>query len=647
MKRVFNFCLIVFIGLYFSNFVVKASSNYLDQSNILDDLVSSDSFKLEDYPKNPYGKVEVISFIEFCYSDSSSVDYGLYVYVYNPNLLDFVDKVHLNKIQIGISADEEGNIIDFRKFPLQLINKSEDKLFYKFRVVDTTDLIYQFVKKYSHDFGGKRIYFVSGIELCESGKSSSVEYNVSTRYEFFGFAKGYGDYENFPLNFSAEKFESIELNVYQTYYRTLSSYKGAGYRHQLNSVYFAVPNYYFEEYGKLQRIKAEWYEFKTRDIIITSHPDFYERALGFLGIEVGYDYWEQMFYGLRGKYETSSQGDFADFGYNLGLSYFYPAMDTLYYLFYTNNIENYDPARHVDGSITSDLLMQYIFNYNQSYKKGFEYLSDRAISADLFEDDIDDYRKLDNERGKIQYGYSYYDFDADLDYFEMVSWQDGDPSFWDNLFEFGLIDSIFGRVAEDEGFYDISPIYILKSEDFVGSHEEVSKNLLINFHDVDDLESFYYHSLNQDKSVVLFRFARSDYYSQYLDICEPPFNPGSIFEGKVWKNQAYRAWQSVFLGFDVIQLSFHKNGKLFVFPVISNPEDIISPIDPPISSDDDDILKWIFRILIFIVALIVFAPLIPLFLKGIIWIILLPFKLIFAIFDSGRRKRKYRYGGKR
>ena len=191
---------------------------------------------------------------------------------------------------------------------------------------------------------------VSGIELCETGKNS-VEYNVSTCYEFFGFAKGCGDYENFPLNFSAEKSESIELEVYQTYYRTLSSYKGAGYRHQLNSVYFAVPNYFFEEYGKLQRIKAEWFEFKTKDIIITSHPDFYERGLGFLGIDVGYDYWDQLFYGLRGKYETSSQGDFADFGYNLGLSYFYPAMETLYYLFYTPNMKIMIQVGKVEGSI--------------------------------------------------------------------------------------------------------------------------------------------------------------------------------------------------------------------------------------------------------------------------------------------------------
>ena len=119
MKRFFNFCLIDFISLYFSNFVVKASSNYLDQSNVLDDLISSDSFKLEDFPKNPYGKVEVISFIEFCYSDFSSVDYGLYVYVYNPKLLDFADKVHLNKIQIGM-ADDDGRINNYKNFLLKL-----------------------------------------------------------------------------------------------------------------------------------------------------------------------------------------------------------------------------------------------------------------------------------------------------------------------------------------------------------------------------------------------------------------------------------------------------------------------------------------------------------------------------------------------
>jgi hypothetical protein len=36
----------------------------------------------------------------------------------------------------------------------------------------------------------------------------------------------------------------------------------------VNTVYFAVPNYFFETYGTLQKIKAEWYEFETKDIFV-------------------------------------------------------------------------------------------------------------------------------------------------------------------------------------------------------------------------------------------------------------------------------------------------------------------------------------------------------------------------------------------
>ena len=85
---------------------------------------------------------------------------------------------------------------------------------------------------------------------------------------------------------------------------------------------------------------------------------------------------------------------------------------------------------------------------------------DRAISADLFEDDNDDYQSLIMKE-EIQYGYCYYDFDADLDYFEMVSWR-WRSVFWDNLVEFLINRFHFGRIPEDEGFYDISPIYIKK-----------------------------------------------------------------------------------------------------------------------------------------------------------------------------------------
>lgn len=650
MKKIFNLILIfVFSFLYFSDVSIKANSNnFLDRTNVLDDLMASGDFDPNDFPKNPYGNVDVISFIEFCYSDSSSVDYGLYVYVYNPKLLEFVDKVHLNKIQIGISADDEGRINNYKKFSLKLINSSDDRLFYKFKVLDTADEIYNFVKDYSLKNQGKRLYLVSGIELCEKGKSSSVEYNVSTRYEYFGFAEGCGDYDNFPLDFLAEKAESIELEVYQTFYRTLSSSKGAGFRNQLNSVYFAVPNYYFEEYGKLQKIRAEWFEFKTKDIIVTSNLDFYLRANDYIGFSTD-SYNDDIHYMLvSGLYPFGGggAGTGASWGYNVGSPYIINQnllMKTIYYLFYTPNIESYDPNRAVVGGVSVDVLTPYIYNYRKSFNGGYLYLNDKGISADLFETDIDEYRKIDNEFGKIQFGYSFYEFDADIDYFDLVSWEAGNPSFWDNLREFGFWDYIFGRIPDDEGIEDLPPIISVKFSDLSGDDLEVSSDFLINYSDVSDFREFVRESEAEGKTVVLFRFACTDYFSEPIIIVDP--DGGVLGNVKNISGQAYRAWQSVFLDFDVIQLSFSKAGKLYVFPAVSNPQDIINPIDPPVLFPDGEVWKLVLALILLLFVVIILAPFVPLLIRGFVFIIFFPFRLVGLFLDSifGKKKRWKRW----
>ena len=46
-------------------------------------------------------------------------------------------------------------------------------------------------------------------------------------------------------------------------------------------------------------------------------------------------------------------------------------------------------------------------------------------------------------------------------------------------------------------------------------------------------------------------------------------------------NNAYIAQQTIFLNFDIIQLTFNDGGNLMVIPVVADPIDIINPITPP------------------------------------------------------------------
>lgn len=75
-----------------------------EQTNVLNNLkgatVGGKEFDLADYPHNSKGKPQVISYVEFCYSyyAEKQKDFGLYVYVYNPQDVAFDMVTGRNKI---------------------------------------------------------------------------------------------------------------------------------------------------------------------------------------------------------------------------------------------------------------------------------------------------------------------------------------------------------------------------------------------------------------------------------------------------------------------------------------------------------------------------------------------------------------------
>ena len=81
-----------------------ASGLNIDSTNVLDDLngstIGGKEFNLADYPYDENSKTQVISFSEYCYSyySKNQGNYGLYVYVYNPQGKAFDERTERNKI---------------------------------------------------------------------------------------------------------------------------------------------------------------------------------------------------------------------------------------------------------------------------------------------------------------------------------------------------------------------------------------------------------------------------------------------------------------------------------------------------------------------------------------------------------------------
>jgi len=642
-----------------STFAYAAESGVgFDETNVLDDLKSStvngQPFDITAYPFNENGTMQVIDVVEYCYSFRANqrTNYGLYLYVYNPQGLNLSTDSKRNKVQMAVKYDGEGNPSDYVKFDLRFCSKSEDSnyknLFYKFKVVDRKVNDTTFAERVNSN---ERRYDISGIELLTYGQPNATEYGVNGTYKFSGFAEGYGPDANAKSTLKCEtKFlETIELEVKHTFYRTKTSSKGAGYQNQLDTVYFVVPNRFFESYGTLQRIKAEWYEYKTNDIVVTSNDDFYNRANPYIGVQTGsFDQYGMTQYnesiGISlGQNAGDAGGGLmaAKWGWNLGSGYLHVPAPALYYLFKTGNISEYDPYADItsNGGVASNQLYDYILLYNKTYNKGRLDVKDGTISADLFTDDIGDYRKLDTAYGKIQKGYSYYDFDADVDLQKLSAWSETSPSFWDNWINWGLWDAMTGNIPQETS-KTISPIYKLKDSDLNGTNSAICDNLMVNANDVDALKDYYAKAKLNDCSVILFRFATSDYYSAPVDIIE--LGAGFMWSDKHTSGQAYRAWESVFFDFDIIQLSFKKDGNMTVIPVVSSPIDVVNGITPPVDMGDDTAWwKLVLGILLLVLLIIVLFPILPWIFKGIVWIVCLPFKAIKALCKAigGKAKR--------
>ena len=164
----------------------------------------------------------------------------------------------------------------------------------------------------------QRRYDVSGIEITTYGKNLPDEYGVGGTYLFTGYAKGYGPDETAESNLTCDvnKLETIELEVFDTYYRT-GEYEH-NHRHDLTSVYFAVPNRFFEEYGKLQKIKAEWYEYETTPICITSNDTVYDLLYPYLGkyTNESDENYLQLYTGWQEMVGSSGHYDKYDWAYN-------------------------------------------------------------------------------------------------------------------------------------------------------------------------------------------------------------------------------------------------------------------------------------------------------------------------------------------
>lgn len=606
-------------------FAATATSSLYEQSNVLDDLegstINGEPFSLDDYNFDNTKSTQLLSFIEFGYSYYSNMqhDYGLYIYIYNPQGINYATNSSLNKITLRVGGNKSDNYI---KYNLHFLNQSTaegtEGLFYKYKILLTEAQRNAVLNTLNSD---KRIYEISEVEL-QLKNSSVIAYDVALTYKYSGFAEGYGvvTEQNSTLTCLVDGLQDkIDLDVKHTVYRPAGDYY-EGKQSQLNSCYFRVPEKYFTDYGELSKIACEWYEYVTQPILVTETSYLYQQLYSLHGADVS-NFNPRMDFLIMslsnsdtnwlGKTNTHGLGwtsDFANYDDSywawvsfLHLIHITDAIDPVSRfsnfaaVFYTGANTSYKDRYISSDELTAQLL-------ENSKILGGPYLEERYSEA-LFSEFVNPY----HTRGKNS---------------KVIKRDDLFDIFW-NVTTKSAWQEIFGGYDVKTNYDSLNAIVEVSESDLKGTNAEISKKLYISESDVDDLKAEFKKCNNE--RLVLFRFGESDYYS--IPCVEAYCTTSNNADQELIKDcaaawvddnyTAYMAQETVYLGFDIISLFFTKDDIEVSIPVIASPQDVISGLTPPLKEDYHDTFLQTLKIVLIVIAIVILVIAIILL---IIWI---------------------------
>lgn len=565
----------------------------------------------EQYPKNEKGTPSIVSFVEYCYGIDES--YGLYFYVYNPTEMEVVSESS-GQITLGVSHDKDGRAQTWLEPTFTLVDETENKRFLKLKVTSDVEDILSYEKAYAKQNDGTRRYEITKLRLYKEGDSSSVRVNVDKVYEFTGTAK-YGNATTSTL--ICQSYQRLNLDTHFANYRT-GDYQ-SNVCDEVQTVYFSVPQEYFDSYGYLQQITAEWDEYKTTPIFVTSDLDVYNGLKSHLGEEI---YTQDAKGNLVQKYSKNEMpwnvlwdglGDYFNKSYN--------AFDSWYDDIVINKagiLTRMDWLFHRDANkIKSDkdyaVTKEEIEGWAKTYRPVVNPSLGGYITSPtgttyheyLFENEIDEVRQqlLENAQFGAKRGHIRQTIDAGDDTAITV---EKPTSWWDKLWH--------GAKYEEKGY---KPFIVFNNENPLPLSEDYfAQEYLISDGQKKEVYDFCKNALQNGEYPILFRYAVTDYYT-----CEARFDKAG--NNALSDIDGYVAQETVFLGFNIISLLFRNGVQDTLVSVASKPVDVFNETDAPPGLGDDwfkqwwEQYQWYVIIGVGLLLLVIFSPLLSLAIKGI------------------------------
>ena len=520
--------------------------------------VDGKQFNESDYPiDKSRDDIEVLSVAEKSFRTlTSSPDYGLYIYVYNPSCVVF-DVNKSNSIQIGLNLDSN----DYSFYGLELMSRSDDHRFYKYRVVSYGSNIVSDLYKLQESVS-ERVYNIPTIRLSSGNVLTS--YPVKNVYIFSGYDA------NNSLTCSVRDCEVIEVELHDTTWvspnagSTISGKEVDMYDHyEIHSVYFAIDREYLNKYDYLSSIRASYEARKLTPIVVTRSGNLSAATVSSIQngkhVSGGIDIDDLA--AIR-KFSLFLQVDWwysetdIDFGnYKADNRY-----DQLVYYFKNDKLpEDFDMngVNSMLGFTSDELRERYYELVNKGYHSNLLYSESSGV------------QEIDYRAGEM---FNLKTYTQDMGKF--AKW-------WHDL------TTKKDSYLNDSFVTDVKKIEVIDNPSFYAnisdnSFKQYGDELYINECDMAAFKTFCNKAALEDKVVVMLRYAVADYR------CVPVYDVME-FTGSLWGTEdpvAMSIEKSAYFNVSVAQIGFTTAGVETIIPTVSNTVDSFG--DGIVSEDPRD-----------------------------------------------------------
>lgn len=605
---------------------VQTGANAFDNTNVNDDLEGLDLSAI-----TPSASLDpsLFYFTEYCFAAETedNVNYALYLYVYNPRRFEFRQGDGENVVNIAVEYDESGQPTRYANVGLKYCGSSKgalEGLIIKFRVIDEDNQILANAVEQNRTKNERR-YDITGVQLWREGYAMANDYNVGVIYRFSGYAAGYGKYvEESMLESTKQSSQTVSLEVQHGFYRPEYTNGTPNVQDTLASVYFAVPNDVVEEYGDMYAVHCSYLEAVTEGIFVTGNTAVYNELRQHVGQNIdGLD--------LRYGFGTA-RSTFTGSGVN---TVWNPLIIT-YSQSYNKKIRNNGIFCHLTNDEIKTLYYVLPVDGGMDQKNSAD---DYVVPWTILQEYM-----LDYSEGKDDLIYNRYAREL----FSQIAEEETDITLWaDDTFHLTSIntswESIWNNTFNKDQGGDVQVIQEVKS---CQSAAQVKADYMLDESCFDDFKE-YYDANEAENTIYVFHFAMDSYYNAEATELD---NENSF--GYEMDSNAYLARETVYLNFDVIDISMKKGEEMTVLGVVASPIDVIPNLTPPVETTPDGGLgDWFAQFMQAIAAIIgalLVVAIIVIFwgpittLLGFLWkMICMPFKAISnAVKERKNNKKK-------